>query len=190
MLYSEHEPGAVEFKLVLKRRPSYYMIHIFAPIILLTFLGPLAFVLPNEARSSFAIGLFVTFGVFLTTVASKLPQNSEETPYVSYYLVVMAVLNCIIVSICIVQRRLVVEYESKHHTGFFYRLAQTMGRIEPKKEPAQKMRCIEQKTERNEAEPNEASTVVNMNVADSRLFFFFLFNIFVGSVISYKMAHG
>ncbi|KAH3718465.1 hypothetical protein DPMN_061269 [Dreissena polymorpha] len=57
-------------------------------------------------RSSFANGLFLTFGVFLTTVSSELPKNAEEMSYLSVYIVIISIFNCMIVAICLVQIRL------------------------------------------------------------------------------------
>ncbi|KAH3791933.1 hypothetical protein DPMN_145423 [Dreissena polymorpha] len=64
-LVSEHEPGAVEFKLELKRISRYYTYHIIAPTILVTLLMPFTFAL--SGRTDERIG-FARISDYRTTI--------------------------------------------------------------------------------------------------------------------------
>ncbi|XP_052088304.1 neuronal acetylcholine receptor subunit beta-4-like [Mytilus californianus] len=76
----------VIFTLNLKRNPTYYLMNIIIPIILLSVLNVFTFALPanSTARMGYCIKVFLSFAVFLTIVYSQLPKISGSI--LGYYL--------------------------------------------------------------------------------------------------------
>ncbi|XP_052244563.1 acetylcholine receptor subunit beta-like isoform X2 [Dreissena polymorpha] len=144
----EHEPGAVEFKLELERRPSYYMIHIFGPIIVVSILGPFTFLLPADSgsRISFASTLFLTFGVCLTRVASEIPKNCEDTPRASHCILALSICHALIILISLVQR-FVMMLKKKNKSGIENESTDSM--LEKGKERNKSKNKKKEKKERN-----------------------------------------
>ena len=66
--------------LTLKRKPLYFLMNIFLPIMLLSILNMFVFILPVESgeKASFVVTVFLSLAVFLTIVSGKLPENSEK----------------------------------------------------------------------------------------------------------------
>ncbi|KAL3831545.1 hypothetical protein ACJMK2_023286 [Sinanodonta woodiana] len=87
---TELEFRVLKFSITLRRRHEYYVINIILPVILLTFLNCVCFVLPSTSgeRIGFATGMFLTFTVFVTFFNEYLPQTSEQMCLLSLYLMV------------------------------------------------------------------------------------------------------
>ncbi|KAL4232136.1 Neuronal acetylcholine receptor subunit alpha-5 [Mactra antiquata] len=124
------DEAAVIFIVRLQRKPSFYMLNVLAPVILLSALNILTFCLPCSSgeRASYAITVFLALAVFLSIVASELPKNSDNPSYISIYLTIMTTLSTIIVSVSIFEVRLIARSE-KYPMGLafhclvkFYRL--------------------------------------------------------------------
>lgn len=86
-------PDEVVFQYTLKRRPMFVIVNVLLPIILMSMINLLVFVLPVESgeRISFAITILLALAVFLTLVSENLPKTSEPISYLSYYLMSMMV---------------------------------------------------------------------------------------------------
>ncbi|KAL3873118.1 hypothetical protein ACJMK2_036274 [Sinanodonta woodiana] len=99
--------ATIEFQITLKRKPLYYVLNIIIPVIMLSFLNACIFVLPAESgeRASFSITAFLSMAVFLTIVASTLPQNSDSVSYLGIYLELMAGISTVIVIITLFELR-------------------------------------------------------------------------------------
>lgn len=71
------------FKLFLSRRPNYHILHMFCPVILLSFMNCFVFLLPNSSgeKISFCISIFLTFSVLLDSLKEALPATPLEMPY-------------------------------------------------------------------------------------------------------------
>jgi hypothetical protein len=80
----------VKVQLVLKRKSLYFVLNILAPLLLLSFLNPLVFVLPVDSgeRVSYAMTIFLSFAVFMTLLSENIPKSSEPMSLLSYFLIV------------------------------------------------------------------------------------------------------
>ena len=81
--------------LMLKRRPAFVVLHSVTPLILLSVLNILVFVLPAESgeKISLSITLFLAFAIFLTMLSETLPKNSLTLPIFSMYLISINILS-------------------------------------------------------------------------------------------------
>ncbi|KAJ8307692.1 LOW QUALITY PROTEIN: hypothetical protein KUTeg_014757 [Tegillarca granosa] len=71
------------FKLFLSRRPSYDILHMFCPVILLSVMNLFVFLMPYSSgeKISFCLSIFLTFSVLLASLKAELPVTSLEMPY-------------------------------------------------------------------------------------------------------------
>ncbi|KAK3105575.1 hypothetical protein FSP39_000885 [Pinctada imbricata] len=81
----------IHYKMTLARRPVFFLVNMIIPIILLGLLNSLCFVLPTDSgeRMGFATNVFLTFAVYMTILASSIPQQSKPLTIMSYYIAIM-----------------------------------------------------------------------------------------------------
>ena len=93
----------VGVQLKIKRRPTFFIINILAPIVFLAFVNLLVFAIPFESgeRISFAVTIFLSFTVFLTLVTDKMPQTSLTVSLFSIYLILILTYSSLIM-LCLV----------------------------------------------------------------------------------------
>ncbi|XP_062583242.1 neuronal acetylcholine receptor subunit alpha-3-like [Saccostrea cucullata] len=79
----------IRITMTLKRKSLYFILNMLAPILLLSFLNPLVFVLPMDSgeRISYAITIFLSFAVFMTLLSENMPKSSEPMALLSYFLI-------------------------------------------------------------------------------------------------------
>ena len=91
--------------LTLKRRRTYYVLTVCIPIIVLSFLNCLVYLLPPESgeKMSFCLTTLLTYMVYISFLSNSLPKTSKTTSYLLVYLSLMiglsflSVLNSVIV---------------------------------------------------------------------------------------------
>ena len=90
--------------LVLKRRPSFIIVHSVLPVMLLSILNILVFVLPAESgeKISLSITMFLAFAIFLAMLSDSLPRNSLTLPIFSMYCILINILSTLYVILTIV----------------------------------------------------------------------------------------
>ncbi|KAL3868190.1 hypothetical protein ACJMK2_041042 [Sinanodonta woodiana] len=95
----ESEDADILFSITLKRKPLFFMLNVILPVILLSLLNVCIFLLPAESgeKASFSVTVFLALAVFLTMVATTLPQNSENVSFVGIYLVITVFFSTVIV---------------------------------------------------------------------------------------------
>ncbi|KAL4230816.1 hypothetical protein ACF0H5_011190 [Mactra antiquata] len=78
----------VGFQFVLQRRPDFFVMTIFLPIILLSVLSIFVFMIPIESgeRISFSFTILLTIVLFITLVSSYVPQSAESIPAMCFFL--------------------------------------------------------------------------------------------------------
>ncbi|XP_052807050.1 neuronal acetylcholine receptor subunit alpha-6-like [Mya arenaria] len=113
----EQEPSynpKVIFRIKMKRKPSHFVINIIIPLLLLSLLAVLTFVLPvtSGERASYAVTIFLSTAVFLTIVSSELPSSSDNVPILLIYLTTMGFDTTAIVVVSLFQLRLLTRDES------------------------------------------------------------------------------
>ena len=105
------EPDAEAFiglKLVLKRRPEFFIMTILAPVIFFSFLSSLVFILPQDTcdRASYASSLQVSMILFLGYIAEVLPTKTDPFPIILGYVFCLMSLSGFSVLATIVQLRI------------------------------------------------------------------------------------
>ncbi|KAH3792652.1 hypothetical protein DPMN_146149 [Dreissena polymorpha] len=193
------DESAVEFELHLKRRASFYVLNIIAPVLLLSLLGPFAFVLPADSgeRSGYAVTMFLSLAVFLTIIASELPKNSEQVSYISVYLISMTACNTVILAISLAQVRLVKRDAAREPVGPYlrclYRLYARL-RCAFSDEPTRRLNVVhvsDAKTkERTRRETNNTYLPWPevMNALDFLMFWLFIIITVICTVVLYLVA--
>ena len=98
----------VELQLILKRKSLYFVINMLAPILLLSLLNPIVFVLPVDSgeRVSYAITIFLSFAVFMTLISEHMPKSSEPMSVLSYFLILTMTMSTLICILTVVTMRL------------------------------------------------------------------------------------
>lgn len=116
--------AAVYFYITLERKPSFYLINIVIPVILLTLLNCSTFILPvaSGERAGFSVTVFLSLAVFLTIVASEMPKNSDNTSLLAIYLMLMTGLSTSIVILCLIQIRISSREVTEDKINKFYML--------------------------------------------------------------------
>ena len=78
----------ISFKIVIQRKPMYYVINILLPVILLGSLNIFVFAIPAESgeKISYSITLLLDMSVFLSIVSTILPRNSDDVSILAIYL--------------------------------------------------------------------------------------------------------
>ena len=85
--------------LTLRRRSQFIILHSLAPVLLLSILNILVFVLPAESgeKISLSITMFLAFAIFLTVLSDSLPNNSLTLPIFSVYLIIVNIFSTLYV---------------------------------------------------------------------------------------------
>lgn len=124
--------ASVTFILRLSRKPSFYIINVILPVVLLSLLNCCTFILPiaSGERAGYSITVFLSLAVFLTIVASELPKNSDRTSLLAIYLMCMTSLSTIIVIISLIEIRLSCRTEEENTISkaflFLYKAQQVL----------------------------------------------------------------
>ena len=94
--YIRKNVSFVEYKVELKRIPTYYIISLIAPVALLAAVNVFVFILPAESgeRVGFSITCFLSFVVLLNMIMGFIPASSANLAYLCYYTFIMMVFSC------------------------------------------------------------------------------------------------
>lgn len=109
--------SSVTFTLKLERKSLYYVVTIIVPVMLLSALNVMVFLLPVKSgeRASFAVTVFLSMAVFLTIVASEFPKNSNVISNLAVYLLTMISLSTLTVMITVAELRLAARDEDEEN---------------------------------------------------------------------------
>ena len=124
---TESEDGSeihILCSLTLRRNPTYFILNIFLPIVLLSFMNICVFILPVQSgeKASFVITVFLSLAVFLTIVSSNLPENSDNVSILNIYVFICTLLSVIIAILTIIQIRLYHRHPSMQISPVLVRL--------------------------------------------------------------------
>ncbi|XP_055894100.1 acetylcholine receptor subunit alpha-like isoform X2 [Biomphalaria glabrata] len=110
--------STIELKFELKRRPTFLLINIVLPVVFLSFLNILVFIIPADSgeKISYGITVLLALSVFLSIVGSLLPRSGEATPKLTIYLFLLLIISMLTVidSIIIVYLAHKDEQETMH----------------------------------------------------------------------------
>ena len=92
-------------KLNLRRKPIFFFVNIILPILIVGFISNTVFIIPASTgeKTGFSVTMFLSFAVYLTTVSSQLPKNSDKIALVNIYILVEVFLGVFTVVITAAQ---------------------------------------------------------------------------------------
>ena len=107
--HKEDNHSVINIELVLKRKPVYYIVNLTVPVVLITILNALTFILPagSGERAGYAITVYLALTVFYNITLEILPANSEQISLASIYLTFVNIFSILIVLVSLFQVRLV-----------------------------------------------------------------------------------
>ncbi|WAR21727.1 ACH10-like protein [Mya arenaria] len=190
------EEAAVIFKIKMKRKPTYYVINIIMPVTLLSFLNVITFALPvtSGERASYAITVFLSMAVFLTIVSAELPKNSNVVSLMAVYLLTMSCLSTAIVTISLLELRLLTRHlDNRPVTRFYKRIYNVCKRLQCKGEKIGKKgkvgaNSVPSLTEKSNNIADDGSDDVNWkNVTSSLDYMFFWIFLICTFVITFVL---
>lgn len=93
--FSKGDNSFITFSITLERQPTWFVLNMVLPIILIGLLTGLVFLMPVDdgERVGYIITAFLTFAFFLDMISSNLPHTSNPMALVVYYLTVMVYLS-------------------------------------------------------------------------------------------------
>ncbi|ESO95054.1 hypothetical protein LOTGIDRAFT_94361, partial [Lottia gigantea] len=82
-------------QLTMKRRSAFYVLNVILPIILLSYMGSLVFVLPADSgeKMSLAVTILLAYVLFLTLISDNMPQTSLQTSILAVYLSILVAMS-------------------------------------------------------------------------------------------------
>ncbi|CAL1535033.1 unnamed protein product [Lymnaea stagnalis] len=91
--------SCIQMKFSLKRRPAFLILNIILPVVFLSFLNILVFVIPVESGEKIGYGITVllALSVFMSIVSGMLPRSSLNMPNVTIYLFFLLFLSMLTV---------------------------------------------------------------------------------------------
>ncbi|XP_059159006.1 acetylcholine receptor subunit beta-like 1 [Physella acuta] len=88
-----------QLKFNLKRRPIFLIVNIILPVVFLSFLNILVFIIPVESGEKIGYGITVllALSVFMSIVGGMLPRSSLSMPNVTIYLFILLIISMLTV---------------------------------------------------------------------------------------------
>ena len=80
------------------RKPLFLIVNVLVPIVSLSLLNPVVFLLPQESgeRVSFSVTVLLSYTVFLNVIGDNIPKTSSPVPLVCYYIVTVLITSSFI----------------------------------------------------------------------------------------------
>ncbi|XP_055894104.1 neuronal acetylcholine receptor subunit alpha-6-like [Biomphalaria glabrata] len=114
---STWEGSSIQFTFKLRRRPAFLLINIVLPVVFLSFLNLMVFIIPADSgeKISYGITVLLALSVFLSIVGSLLPRSGASTPKLTIYLFMLLIISMLTVidSIIIVY----LDYKDEQETS-------------------------------------------------------------------------
>lgn len=88
LAFAKNGLSLVQYSLTFIRRSEFFVVNVILPIIFLSILDCLAFVIPIQSgeRISYTITILLSFAVFMTLVSDNIPKTSAPMSLLCYYL--------------------------------------------------------------------------------------------------------
>ena len=98
----------LSFNLKLKRKSLYFVLNLILPIMFVSILSLVVFIIPVDAgeKMGYSVTIFLAYAVFLSIVSDELPMNSDSTSILSIYLMTESSMSAMSLLISSVQLRL------------------------------------------------------------------------------------
>ena len=113
---------ALTVRFTIKRRPMYHLVNVVFPLLVISLLNVLVFLMPAESgeRVSFAVTILLAMSVFLTIVSDKLPETSEPSvAYLSYFMLIDLVVSLFVVVLTVIGLRFHFKKEDENMSAFY-----------------------------------------------------------------------
>ncbi|MEW8545917.1 MAG: hypothetical protein AB2693_20540 [Candidatus Thiodiazotropha sp.] len=98
----------VGFDIQFSRKSTFLVVNILIPIVFLSILNSVVFLLPQESgeRVSFSVTVLLSFTVFLSVIGDNIPKTSSPMPLLCHYVVAVLIYSGIITFTAILCQRL------------------------------------------------------------------------------------
>ncbi|XP_059158992.1 acetylcholine receptor subunit beta-type acr-3-like [Physella acuta] len=181
--------SSIEITFNMKRRPTFLLINIILPVVFLSFLNLLVFVIPVESGEKIGYGITVllALSVYMSIVSSLLPSSSLTTPKLTLYLFILLIISMLTVidSIIIVflhnlEEKEVVHLKAQEHFQSVFSKVKNLQRavtpatkmsrniIHVMQQGKQSLANVKEATSFSEEAPPYSSTEKSSNQDDSR----------------------
>ncbi|KAK3776332.1 hypothetical protein RRG08_032324 [Elysia crispata] len=136
--------SSIVVKFTLRRKPEFLVLSILLPLVLLSLLNLMVFVIPVECgeKISFGITVLLALSVFMSIMSDMLPRSAESMPLMIRYIFCLLILSLLTVVDSIIIVRL-------HHMGEGEK--QPLPPAEPKQFPSLLPRVITPTSRQNES---------------------------------------
>ncbi|XP_053398263.1 acetylcholine receptor subunit beta-type unc-29-like [Mercenaria mercenaria] len=103
------------------RRAGFTTFTLIMPLLMLAFLNICLFLLPTGSgeKGSFAITIFLSYGIFITIISNTLPKNSLQVSYFVLFVTLLLLLSVLSVFYTVLQAKLVAVFGNKECTWKF-----------------------------------------------------------------------
>ena len=100
--------SSIRFGLQFSRRPTFLVINILIPVIFLSLLNPVVFLLPHESgeRVTFSVTVLLSFTVFENVIGDNVPKTSSPMPLLCNYVITVLIISGVIVLLNTLYQRL------------------------------------------------------------------------------------
>lgn len=118
------EKSYISFYLYLERKPRFVLVNVILPIVFMTFLNAMGFLIPTECgeRISYSLTMLLAITVFLTLVGDNLPKTSSPMSIFSYYLLTILIISIFITLATIYSLRLYYSNDLMPVSGYWSRI--------------------------------------------------------------------
>ena len=99
-LNHEENFTVINFQIKVKRRSLFYIYYVVLPVIILSVLNILCFMLPIESgeKIGFSVAVFLTFAVFLSIISSSVPKVSSHQFHLGIYMTIELLMSAITIA--------------------------------------------------------------------------------------------
>ncbi|XP_045197633.2 neuronal acetylcholine receptor subunit alpha-3-like [Mercenaria mercenaria] len=107
--YRKYNSNFIDIQFHVQRRAGFTTFTLIMPLLMLAFLNVCIFLVPigSGEKGSFAITIFLSYGIFITIISNTLPQNSLQISYFVLFITILLFLSVLSVFYTVLQAKLV-----------------------------------------------------------------------------------
>ena len=109
------------FEFTMKRKPLFIVVNTLIPIVFMSLLNIMAFLIPIESgeRISYCITVLLAVAVFLTLISETLPRSATTIAVLCYYLVCVLALSMLIILATVISMRFYFKNETEEVSSYW-----------------------------------------------------------------------
>ena len=97
--FNQFDVSFMQLRVVLARRPTFIVVNVLLPIVIISFLNIFVFFLPIDSgeRMSYAVTMLLSMAVYMTIIGDNIPKTSRPVPLLCYFIgshVLLSALIC------------------------------------------------------------------------------------------------